>query len=396
MPIATSSGLPLQGLRVIDLTQDFAGPFCTMILSELGAEVVKIEKPKGGDETRAWGPPFIDGISYYFLSLNRGKKSVVLDLKTREGQRIIRKLVVDADIFVESSRPGQMARFNLDHQRLRRLNKALVYASISSFGQTGPYRDRLGYDLIAFAMSGIMASTGEEGRPPIRMSVPVADLAAGHYASTAILAALSRRLVTGRGDYIDLSLHDSIVSWLTYLASYYFATGREPQRLGSVHPSIVPYQAVRCKDRDLVLAIGNDYQWTNFCHATGQERLLSDRRFSTNPLRVKNRQLLIPVLERMFRRRKAKEWFRIIAQAKVPVTPVFSIRDVVRDPQVRIRGMIIRSKGGIPRLGSPMRFYKTKPKRAGSTPRLGEHTTEILSEIGFSSPGLKKFSTKHT
>jgi len=183
-------GLPLQGLRVIDLTQDFAGPFCTMILADLGAEVIKIEKPDGGDETRAWGPPLIDGISYYFLSLNRGKKSVVLDLKTRKGQEIIRKLVVDADIFVESSRPGQMARFNLDYPRLRRLNKALVYASISSFGQTGPYRDRLGYDLIAFAMSGIMAS-----------------------------------------------------------ASYYFATGKEPERLGSAHPSIVPYQAFMQRQR---------------------------------------------------------------------------------------------------------------------------------------------------
>src|SRR5713226_3541919 len=311
-------GLPLEGLRVIDLTQDFAGPFCTMILSALGAEVIKIEKPGTGDETRAWGPPFVDGISCYFLSLNRGKKSVVLDLKTREGKRIIRKLVVDADIFVESSRPGKMSQFNLDYPRLRRLNKALVYASISGFGQTGPYRDRPGYDLIAFAMSGIMASTGEEGRPPIRMSVPIADIAAGHYASTAILAALSRRLVSGRGDYIDLSLHDSIVSWLTYLASYYFATGKEPQRLGSAHPSIIPYQAFRCKDKDLVLAIGNDRQWANFCHATGQERLLADRRFSTNPSRVKNRKALIPVLQRMFRRKKAEEWHRILAQAKVP------------------------------------------------------------------------------
>src|SRR5438132_10124849 len=225
-------GLPLPGLRVIDLTHDFAGPFCTMILSDLGAEVVKIERPSTGDETRAWGPPFIDGVSYYFQSLNRGKKSVVLDLKTSEAQRIIRKLVVDSDIFVESSRPGQMARFKLDYPRLRKINKALVYASISSFGQTGPYRDKLGYDLIAFAMSGIMATTGEEGRPPIRMSVPAADIAAGHYASTAILAALSTSLVTGKGEYIDLSLHDSIVSWLTYLASYYFAIGKEPQRLG--------------------------------------------------------------------------------------------------------------------------------------------------------------------
>ncbi|TMI60699.1 CoA transferase [Candidatus Bathyarchaeota archaeon] len=378
-------GLPLAGLRVIDLTQDFAGPFCTMILADLGAEVIKIEKPDGGDETRAWGPPFVNGVSYYFLSLNRGKKSVVLDLRTREGQKIIRKLVVDADIFVESSRPGQMARFNLDYSRLRRLNKALVYASISSFGQTGPYRDRLGYDLIAFAMSGIMASTGEQGRPPIRMSVPVADIAAGHYASTAILAALSRRLVTGKGDYIDLSLHDSIVSWLTYLASYYFATGKEPERRGSAHPSIVPYQAFRCKDKDLVLAIGNDHQWKNFCHTTSLERLIMDRRFSTNPARVRNRHLLIPLLQQMFRRKKAKEWHKILVQAQVPATPVLSIRDVARDPQIRNRRMIIKSNSDIPRLGSPMRFYKTKPKRTTSAPRLGQHTTEILSEIGYSS-----------
>src|SRR5947209_124969 len=206
-------------------------------------------------------------------------------------------------------------------------------------------------------MSGIMASTGEEGRPPIRMSVPVADIAAGHYASTAILAALSRRLVTGEGDYIDLSLHDSIVSWLTYLASYHFATGKEPQRLGSAHPSIVPYQAFKCKDRDLVLAVGNDSQWANFCHATGQERLLADRRFSTNPSRVKNRHVLIPVLSRMFRRRKAHEWQKILDQANVPASPVFNIRGVARDTQVRNRRMIMRSRGDASGLGLPMRFH---------------------------------------
>ncbi len=375
-------GLPLLGLRAIDLTQDFAGLFCTMMLSDLGAEVIKIEKPDGGDETRAWGPPFIDGISYYFLSLNRGKKSVVLDLKKREAQKIIRKLVVDADIFVESSRPGQMARFNLDYPRLRRLNEALVYASISSFGQTGPYRDRLGYDLIAFAMSGIMASTGEKGRPPIRMSVPVADLAAGHYASTAILAALSRRLVTGKGDYIDLSLHDSIVSWLTYQASYYFATGKEPERLGSAHPSIVPYQAFRCKDKDIVLAIGNDHQWENFCHAAGQERLIADNRFSTNPSRVKNRHLLVPILNRLFRRRTTREWHTILVRAKVPAAPVFSLRDVARDSHVHNRRMVVKSEDGVPNLGSPMRFYKTKPKRTSAAPQLGQHSAEILSQLG--------------
>src|SRR5439155_12215437 len=282
--------LPLEGLRVIDLTKDFAGPFCTMILADLGAEVVKIEKPGSGDETRAWGPPFIDGTSYYFLSLNRGKKSVSLDLKRPEAQKVIRRLVIDSDILVESNRPGTMPKFGLDYPKLRRLNHALVYCSISGFGQTGPYRERLGYDIVAFAMSGIMATTGEPGRPPMRVSVPVADIAAGHYASTAILAALSRRLLTGRGDYIDIALYDSIVSWLTYLASYYFAAGRQPPRMGSAHPSIVPYQAFNCKDRELIVAVGNDRQWQALCHALGLEKLANLKEFSTNPQRVRNRQ----------------------------------------------------------------------------------------------------------
>ena len=252
--------LPLKGLRVIDLTKDFAGPFCTMILSDLGADVVKIEKPGSGDETRAWGPPFIKGFSYYFLSVNRGKRSIALNLNSPAAQKIVRQLVQDSDILVESFRPGTLSQFKLDYSSLRRINKALVYCSISGFGQSGPYRDRPGYDIVAYAMSGIMSTTGEEGRPPIRVSVPVADIAAGHYASTAILACLTRRLVTGRGEYVDISLYDSIVSWSTYLASYYFATGREPPRLGSAHPSIVPYQAFRCRDKDLILAVGNDLQ----------------------------------------------------------------------------------------------------------------------------------------
>ena len=307
-----------------------------MMLADLGADVVKIEKPDGGDETRAWGPPWINGTSYYFHALNRGKKSVVLDLKKPEDQKKVRKLVVDADIFVESSRPGRMKFFQLDYPRLRRLNKALVYCSISGFGQTGPYRDRPAYDIIAYAMSGIMASTGEPGRPPIRMSVPVADLAAGHYASTAILAALSKRLVTGKGDYIDIALYDSIVSWLTYQASYFFATGKEPEKMGSAHPSIVPYQAFKCKDdKYLVLAIGNDQQWKNFCTAIGRERLFEDSRFSTNPSRVRNRKILIPRLQRILSRRTARDWERTLIQMNVPATTVFELRDVMRNPHLK-------------------------------------------------------------
>ncbi len=374
--------LPLKGLRVVDLTKDFAGPFCTMILSDLGAEVIKIERPGTGDETRAWGPPFVDGQSFYFLSLNRGKKSVTLDLKTAGAQKIIRRLVQDSDILVESFRPGTLSRYHLDYPSLRRVNKALVYCSISGFGQTGPYRDRPGYDITSFAMSGIMSTTGEEGRPPIRVSVPVGDIAAGHYASTAILACLSRRLVSGRGDYIDIALYDSIVSWLTYLASYYFATGRQPPRMGSAHPSIVPYQAFKCRDRELIVAVGNDTQWQALCHALGLEKLANLKEFSTNPQRVSNRQALIPILSRRLKSRKASYWNRLFNKSGVPAAPILSIADVVRDPQVRHRGVFKPSKSAIPTLTSPIRFTKQDNRIPSLAPRLGQDTRRVLRGLG--------------
>ncbi len=386
-------GLPLKGLRVVDMTKDFAGPFCTMILSDLGAEVVKIEKPGGGDETRSWGPPFVKGQSYYFLSLNRGKKSIVLDLKNREAQRILRKLVVDSDILVESFRPGSLKKLGLDYPTLRTLNKALVYCSISGFGQTGPYRELPGYDLVAFAMSGIMSTTGEEGRPPIRVGVPVADIAAGHYASTAILAALSKRLVTGQGDHIDISLLDSIVSWQTYNSTYYFATGKQPKRLGSAHPSIVPYQAFRCRDRFLVVAVGNDEQWRGLCEAMRLEGILADRRFSTNPLRVRNRGRLVPILSRRFRSRTVAYWYQIFRKHDVPAAPVYNLSDVAKDPQLAGRKMIVRPKSGLPQLGSPMRFFRPTPARSRPAPRLGEDTDEILRGLGYSQSAVEKLKT---
>src|SRR5436309_13817299 len=374
--------LPLKGLRVIDLTKDFAGPFCTMILADLGAEVVKIEKPGSGDETRAWGPPFIDGTSYYFLSLNRGKKSVSLDLRRPEAQKVIRRLVIDSDILVESNRPGTMEKFGLDYPKLRRFNHALVYCSISGFGQTGLYRERPGYDIVAFAMSGIMSTTGEEGRPPMRVSVPVADIAAGHYASTAILACLSRRLVTGRGEYIDIALYDSIVSWLTYLASYYFATGRQPPRMGSAHPSIVPYQAFKCKDKELIVAVGNDTQWQALCHALGLEKLANLKEFSTNPQRVSNRQALIPILSRRLKSRKASYWNRLFNKSEVPAAPILSIADVDRNPQIRHRGVFKPSKSAIPTLASPIRFTKQDNRIPSLAPRLGQDTRRVLRGLG--------------
>jgi len=384
--------LPLKGLRVIDLTKDFAGPFCTMILSDIGAEVIKVEKPGSGDETRAWGPPFVKGLSYYFLSLNRGKKSITLDLKTPAAQKLIRQLVQDSDVLVESFRPGTLAQYNLDYARLRRLNKALVYCSISGFGQTGPYRDRPGYDLVAFAMSGIMSTTGEEGRPSVRVSIPIADIAAGHYASTAILACLSRRLVTGRGEYIDISLYDSIVSWLNYLATYYFATGKEPKRMGSAHPSIVPYQAFNCKDKELIIAVGNDSQWQALSHALGLETLLEQKRFSTNPDRVRNRTQLIPILSRRLRNRTAAYWSRALKKSGVPSAPVYKIADMVSDPQIKHRGLFKSTRSDIPQLISPIRFIKEHKRLSNPAPRLGQNTREVLQELGYSRASIKKLT----
>jgi crotonobetainyl-CoA:carnitine CoA-transferase CaiB-like acyl-CoA transferase len=386
-----SMAMPLKGLRVIDLTRDFAGPFCTMILADLGAQVIKVEKPGQGDETRAWGPPFINGQSYYFLSLNRGKKSITLNLKTQEAQKIVRQLVVDSDVFVESLRPGEMSKMNLDYHSLQRLNKALVYCSISGFGQTGPYKTRPGYDITAFAMSGIMSTTGERGRPPVRISVPVADIAAGHYATTGILAALAKRLVTGKGDYVDVSLLDSIVSWLTYNATYYFATGKQPERLGSAHPSIVPYQAFKCQDDYLIFAVGNDKQWQSFCRTVGLHRLGIDRRFSTNPMRVRNRHALIPTLSKMFRRRRVACWHKLFTSRGVPSAPVNSIGAVMRDTQILSRGLIQRAKGTT-RLTSPLLFSTGRPSLSLTAPRLGEHTVPILRELGYSGKEVSRFA----
>lgn len=382
--------LPLKGLRVVDLTKDFAGPFCTMILSDLGAEVIKVERPGTGDETRAWGPPFVEGLSYYFLSLNRGKKSVALDLKKAASQKIIRQLVQDSDVLVESFRPGALARYKLDYRSLRRVNEALVYCSISGFGQTGPYRNRPGYDITAFAMSGLMSTTGEEGRPPIRVSVPVADIAAGHYASTAILACLSRRLVTGRGDCIDIALYDSIVSWLTYLASYYFVTGKQPRRMGSAHPSIVPHQAFDCKDKPVIIAVGNDMQWQALCRALGLEKLAARKEFATNPQRVRNRQHLIPILSRKLRTQTNAHWNRLMQRYEVPASPVYNISDVVTDAQTRHRGLFRRTGSEIPILASPIRFQKHMERAHIPPPFLGKDTKAVLRSLGYSEPSIKK------
>src|SRR6266700_6888744 len=383
---------PLDDLFVVDLSRILSGPVCTMSLADMGAEVIKVEPPPLGDDSRQWGPPFVGGISTYFLSINRNKKSLGLNLKVEEGRRILWKLIERADVLIENFRPGVLDKLGFGYEAVSKSNFRLVYCSISGFGQTGPYRDRPGYDLVAFAMSGIMSTTGEEGRPSVRVSIPVADIAAGHYASTAILAYLSRRLVTGRGGYIDISLFDSIVSWLSYLATYYFATGKEPKRMGSAHPSIVPYQAFNCKDKELIIAVGNDSQWQALCRTLELERLLRQKRFNTNPDRVRNRTQLIPILSRRLRAKTASYWSRTLNKNGVPSAPVYKIADTVRDPQINHRGLFKSRGSDIPELISPIRLVRDHGGFSHPAPRLGQDTREVLQELGYSQASIKKLA----
>ena len=377
---------PLEGIRVLDLSRVLTGPFCSMLLGDLGAEVIKVEIPKTGDDTRQWGPPFIHGESAYFLSVNRNKKSLTLDLSKEKGREVLYALAEHCDILLENFRPGVTERLQVDYPRLARKNPRLVYCSISSYGYTGPYRDRLAYDLVLQAMGGLMGITGEPGREPVRIGVAMSDIGAGMYAALAILAALAARARTGKGQWIDVSLLDSTVSWMTYMAAYYFATGKSPERAGSAHPTIVPYQCFKTEDDEFIaLAVGNDKLFQNLCRAISNEKLAQDPRFSTNPNRVTNRNQLIPILEQVFAKKPMDEWLRILAKAEVPAGPVYSMKDVFSDPQVLHRKMLAKIQhpiaGNINQIGIPMVFSETNPEVRSPPPVLGEHADEILGKL---------------
>jgi formyl-CoA transferase/CoA:oxalate CoA-transferase len=377
---------PLDGIRVLDLSRVLTGPFCSMLLGDLGAEIVKIEIPKTGDDTRQWGPPFIRGESAYFLSINRNKKSVTLDLSRERGREILYALAEECDVLLENFRPGVTERLQVDYPRLAEKNPRLIYCSISSYGYTGPYRDKLAYDIVLQAMGGLMGITGEPGRPPVRIGVALSDIGAGMYAAIAILAALAARARTGKGQWIDVSLLDSTVSWMTYMAAYYFATGKSPERSGSAHPTIVPYQCFKTQDNEFVaLAVGNDKLFQNFCRAINKENLADDPRFSTNPSRVTNREQLIPLLEEVFAQKSRDEWLRVLAKAEVPAGAVYSMHDVFSDPQVLYRKMLVRighpTAGEISQIGIPMTFSVTNAEIRSPPPLLGEHVDDVLGKI---------------
>ena len=375
---------PLDNVVVLDLSRILTGPYCTMMLADFGADVIKIEPPHG-DDTRRWGPPFIEGESAYYLSVNRNKRSIVLDFKHEHDRRLFSDMVRQADVVVENYRPGTMARWNFDYQHLKMINPRIIMASISGFGATGPGQDRPGYDLVAQAMSGLMAVTGD-GSGPMKAGFSVGDLGAGMWAAYAVMTALWARERTGEGQWIDTSLYEALVSWQTYLAGNYFATGQTPQPLGSAHPNIAPYQALRASDGYFVLACGNDALWERMVEEC-QIPFGRDLKFRTNPDRVTHREELARRLEHeVFSRRPVSYWLDRLKKAGVPAAPIQSFADVFDDPQIAAREMTLTvehpTAGPVRQLGIPVKMSATPGAVRRPPPLLNQHREEILRQFG--------------
>lgn len=384
----------LRGVRVLDLSRILSGPFATMVLADLGADVVKVEDARHGDDTRQWGPPYQGGEATYFLAVNRNKRSIAVDLKSPDGLAVARRLAERADVLVENFRPGTAARLGLGYDELSTCNPRLVYASISGYGQTGPMAAEPGYDAVAQALSGVMSVTGEADGPPVRVGVSSADLAAGMWAVIGILAALRARDSTGRGQWVDVSLLDGHVAWLTYVAAGYFATGKTPRRYGSAHPSIVPYQAFPTAEGHLMLAVGNDRLWRACCQVLGLSHLADDPRFRANPDRVRHRGELLALIERALAARGAAEWAGLLAAAGVPAAPINTVPEALAHPQVLARDMVVEldhpTAGRIRALGSPLKLSADPPALRSAPPLHGQHTAEVLHELGYTSDEVER------
>jgi len=380
---------PLAQVRVLDLSRVLAGPWAGQNLADLGAEVIKIERPQSGDDARAFGPPWVKDVdgrdtsdSAYFTAANRGKKSVTVNIAHPAGQAIVRELARVSDVLIENYKFGDLARYKLGYEDLNALNPRLIYCSVTGFGQTGPWRDRPGYDFMIQGMGGMMSVTGEPDGEPQRAGVPVADIITGMYASIAICAALAHRAHSGQGQHLDLALLDSQIALLAYQNTNYFATGTPPKRIGNLHPNIVPYQPFRTADGEVIIACGNDNLYRKLCEAAGCLELAEDPRFASNGKRVENRVELTRLLQQIFARRSTREWLQLLEAAGVPNGPINDVAQVFDEPQVRARGVRLELDhpvaGKLPTVASPMRFSATPLDYRTPPPLLGEHTDEVL------------------
>jgi crotonobetainyl-CoA:carnitine CoA-transferase CaiB-like acyl-CoA transferase len=400
----------LEHLRVLDLSRIFAGPWSTQNLADLGAEVIKVERPGRGDDTRAWGPPFLKDAngepttdSSYFMAVNRGKQSITVDISTPEGQAIIKDLAKNVDIVVENYKVGTLKRYGLDYDSLSQINPQLVYCSITGFGQTGPYAELPGYDFVFQGMGGLMSLTGkpdsEPGGGPMKFGLAISDLTTGMYATIAILAAIEHRHLSGQGQYIDMSLLDCSVSLTSYMSMNYFLSGKVPQRMGNVHTNIVPYQVFRCKEGDIILAVGNDTQFRDLCQAIGMPELAADERFARSFDRVRNREALIAILTEPMTRHTMMQWVEIFEKNNVPCGPIYPLDQVFEDVQVKEREMKIHlphdAGVDVPSVASPIRMSQTPVRLEKSAPVLGRHTDDILSkELGLTAAQIQGLREK--
>ena len=385
---------PLYNVRVLDLSRILAGPSCTQMLGDLGADVIKVERPEVGDDTRTWGPPYVQDTSAtdtsesaYYLCANRNKRSIAIDITQGKGQDLIYSLLAHCDILVENFKVGGLKKYALDYDTLRVRFPNLIYCSITGFGQTGPYADRAGYDFMIQGLGGMMSVTGEDDGMPQKVGVAIADIAAGMYASTGILAALRHRDNGGGGQYIDMALLDAQVALLMNQASNYLTSGKEPSRHGNAHPNIVPYQTFASQDGFINLAIGNDAQFQRFCRAAGCDGLAEDRRFVTNPARVSHRETLVTLLEETIKKYSSQYWIDTLTAAGIPCGPINTLEQVFDNPQVRHRQMTVHmghplaSQNGIKLVANPIKMSKTPPKYRHPPPILGQHSEQILAEI---------------
>jgi formyl-CoA transferase len=375
----------LDGVLVADFSRVLSGPYCTMVLGDLGADVVKVERPGSGDETRGWGPPFAGGESAYYLCINRNKRSVALDLASEPGREAARRLVSGADVLVENFRPGTMERLGLGYEECRAINPRLVYASTTGFGLDGGYRDRPGYDFIIQGMGGVMSITGEADGPPEKVGVAIADITAGLFGAIAILAALRHREVTGEGQRVHTSLLASHIAWLANQASNYLVGNTEPRRMGNVHPNIVPYQVFEAADAPFVLAVANEALWARFCDAMSLGELRADPRFATNAARVSNRRALVERLSAVFAAQPRDRWIALLGAAEVPAGPINSIAEVFADPfgASMVETVAHPTVGSLSLVRSPLELFGTPATTRRPPPLLGEHTAEVLAGLGF-------------